>query len=54
MTVAGLLLLYAAFAGGLTLTAPAQLVRKQPRKPQMKPGWRFIDPEALDERKTTR
>lgn len=53
MTAAGLLLLYAALAGSLTMTAPALRVRQHPRKPQIKTGRRFISPEALDERKTT-
>lgn len=53
-TLAGLLLLAAAFAGLLDVIGAALSVRKHPRKPQISTGRRFIHPEARDERTTTR
>lgn len=54
MTAAGLLLLYAALAGSLTMIPLVHKRCTEADKTADQTGRRFMNPEALDERKTTR
>lgn len=53
-TLAGLLMLAAAFVGLLDTIGPLRYARTSKGKTADQRGRRFINPEAVDERKTTR
>lgn len=53
-TLAGLMMLVAAFVGALDAIGPLHILGTTSPKTADQTGRRFISPEALDERKTNR